>query len=595
MSHFTSSRRRVVAGLAALPLAEGGSPASAQVQRNATIAGSPAAGAAAESMFIQTGRGAVATTVREKLRHSVDVSVFDFMRPDQIADVEAYAGKLDVTAACQAALDAAWSSGRNCFFPAGVYGIATLMVPGSANFRARAFKIYGQGSGEIFARAFTGGTILHGIGDAPVIRYVQDVPNTGGGTLEICGFRFEGNSQGYIVELDALYSMSSFHDNTIYQAGTGGGAHFGLIATVEIYHNYAINKDWNESRRGANRTGIGFNIAPSINCGLAMLRKNTSRGWLTAYNVGNGMASAISCKLEHNECSVTHNGIIIAPATQKAIISSNYFEGGDGGTGIKNEGNYTTISDNLIFPGFGLLIDDSSDATVGTVITGNVLSAGSFPNTHLLEISSTGAGGGPTKIVTGNSFAFSGFGGSIHGVVGILIAGIDPRLEISGNYFMPRGPWTGGEGTTKILDRSTSSRSARGLARGNYGIGIVANGNQEFPALHQGMISLGVPEAELSDGAVSEGVLETGEGSWFELNVRRATRVTRFAPGGQEGRIVKVYVSNANATFVASDNLKLAGSADYAPGPRGAVLTFLLTGSAGGFPIAIECAGRVEF
>ena len=595
MAQFFQSRREILAGVAGLSLSGSAEAAASPEADSASPGTSPANGPSMAPTFVQSGQGAVATTIEEKLRHAADVSVFDFMTRMQIDDVRSYRFGSDVTAACQSALDAAWSSGRNCYFPAGGYRVTTLSIPGNSRFRTRALKIHGQGSGEIFARDFTGGTILYGAADAPVLRYVQDVQNTGGGTLEVCGFRFEGNSSGYVVDLEALYSLSSFHDNAIYQGGNGGGFRCGLMATVEVYHNYAINRDWNRERVGAARTGIGFEITQDINCGLAMLRKNTSRGWHTAYKLGDGTTSPISCKFEHNECSLVYDGIVIAPAAQKTIVCSNYFEGGDGGTGIRNEGNYTTISDNLIFPGFRSLVDDSSDQTVGTVITGNVLSAGDFPETRLVQVCSSGAQGGPTKVVSGNSFAFSGFGGSVPGVVGLSITGIDPRLDISGNYFMPRGVWTGGPGTTKISDQSTSSRGPRGLARGQFGIGIVANGDQEFTALNQGMISLGVPASALDERAASGGALDTGDGSWFELAPERAVRITHFAPGGQEGRLVKVHATNGNATFVAGPGLKLAGSANYTPGANGAVLTFLVSGAHGGLPVAIECAGRVEF
>jgi hypothetical protein len=53
--------------------------------------------------FIQSGTGAVATTVQAKLRESI--SVFDFMTAAQIADVQAGTLLIDVTAAIQSAID----------------------------------------------------------------------------------------------------------------------------------------------------------------------------------------------------------------------------------------------------------------------------------------------------------------------------------------------------------------------------------------------------------------------------------------------------------------------------------------------------------
>lgn len=69
--------------------------------------------------YVPSGTGAVTTTVQSKLRETV--SVFDFMTAAQIADVQAGTLALDVTAACQAALDAY----ETVHFPAGSYRIDT--------------------------------------------------------------------------------------------------------------------------------------------------------------------------------------------------------------------------------------------------------------------------------------------------------------------------------------------------------------------------------------------------------------------------------------------------------------------------------------
>lgn len=77
---------------------------------------------AASVMYTPAGTGAVATTVQAKLRESV--SVFDFMSAAQIADVQAGTALVDVTAAIQAAIDAA----ENVYIPAGTYIVDQINI-----------------------------------------------------------------------------------------------------------------------------------------------------------------------------------------------------------------------------------------------------------------------------------------------------------------------------------------------------------------------------------------------------------------------------------------------------------------------------------
>lgn len=92
-------------------------------------AGLAASGGASLVGFIQSGSGAVATTMQEKDRRRVDV--FDFMTDTQKAAVRTGTSTTDVSAAIQAAIDslpaASGVSGRGGFevlFPPGLYFIA---------------------------------------------------------------------------------------------------------------------------------------------------------------------------------------------------------------------------------------------------------------------------------------------------------------------------------------------------------------------------------------------------------------------------------------------------------------------------------------
>ena len=75
---------------------------------------------------IASGAGAVATTVQTKLRETT--SVFDFMTPTQIANVQAGTTDATLTAAIQAGIDACDAAGRNLYFPSGSYSVDVLTI-----------------------------------------------------------------------------------------------------------------------------------------------------------------------------------------------------------------------------------------------------------------------------------------------------------------------------------------------------------------------------------------------------------------------------------------------------------------------------------
>jgi hypothetical protein len=86
----------------------------------------------ADVAYLPSGTGAVATNVQSKLREFV--SVFDFMTPAQIADVQSGAALLDVTAAVQAAIDFVNISNGTLYFPAGNYRLdGQISFPANVN------------------------------------------------------------------------------------------------------------------------------------------------------------------------------------------------------------------------------------------------------------------------------------------------------------------------------------------------------------------------------------------------------------------------------------------------------------------------------
>lgn len=104
--------------------------------------------------FTQTG-SSVSRTVDSKLKESV--SVFDFMTPAQIADVQARTLLLDVTAPIRAAF---LSGARDIYFPAGSYRVTSApLTPVIEPTPGVATRIHGAGNG-ISSGPFAASTIV---------------------------------------------------------------------------------------------------------------------------------------------------------------------------------------------------------------------------------------------------------------------------------------------------------------------------------------------------------------------------------------------------------------------------------------------------
>lgn len=145
-------------------------------------------------------------------------------------------GRLDHTRALQAALDAAWSTNRDPFVPADLSRVRGLRLLGGQAERNRAFRFYGQRTGDLFARAEGGGTIIKAIHGGSVLSNEQALPSTGYGNQEIAFIRFEGNSDDPIVDLATPYTQSELHYCGIFQAGRGDGLRVAMAATGEIHY-----------------------------------------------------------------------------------------------------------------------------------------------------------------------------------------------------------------------------------------------------------------------------------------------------------------------------------------------------------------------
>jgi len=498
----------------------------------------PGYGSSADILFLQAGTGAVARTVQSKMRDVV--SAFDYMTTAEITAVQSYAYALDMTATLQNAINQAFALQADLFIPAGGYSVTGLYLPGrvsgGTDDRGKAIRVYGQGTGEPYVVSNPKGTVIKSNTNAPVLQDYLDTDPSSNGTVEVDHIRFVGNSSTPVVLLQSFYGESSFHHNVIYQLGTGDGLKLTYAAGVWVYMCFALNRDWNTYSLGASRVGIGFNFPLTYNSGLVAFHKCSARGFLTGFSIGGGAGTEYSPTITESECSVVYNGIILS-GTSTAYLRGNYIEGGDGGIGIKDDGDYTTITNCLIFAGFAKAIDATNTSSKGTLIEGNAIGLGAVANAIGIDVTSSAAFGGYNKNVIGNSLSYTP---GTNGVNGIKISGTDPRVTMLGNSFDPRGNWTG-TSTKKINDASSN---------GSYGIVQAQLGDLEIPVLSRGAITVEQGPTALTQANVSGNILTIPDaGSYFVCNATSACTVQQIAAGVTPGRIVVFKTDTANMTF----------------------------------------------
>lgn len=517
------------------------------------------------------GTGAVATTVQAKLRRFVSVTDFG-----AVGD-----GSTDDTSNIQAAIDFCYENQLSLEFPAGDFVATGLVIPPagftSPDPRGFAFRMYGQGQGQIFAVADPQGTRLISTTNAPILT-VTKFPTPGFGTtgnIYIDHIRFEGTSSTPVVQIDAFYGQSEFRQNGIFQRGTGDGLKVDYIATAKIEENYIINDDWNNFGPVV-RTGCGIRFEQNFDGGLATFKKNTCRGFADGFIVGDGTNDPSAVRMEQNECSVVENGVTINANVSGCVLDNNYFEGVEG-TCVLDNGNFTKVVNNFFYDGFAIGIDGSVTSTYGSLYQGNYIETSGGQPCTLIKVGSAGSFGGPNKTVTANHLLFSTSGGVVPGVIGIEKIGNNPRLNIFGNAFDPRGPWVGGAGTVKILNSTTGE--------GTYGLDFVSSGDYEFPHLAHGAISLGRNVNALTQANVSGSTLILpNDGSLFDVNASIATSVNVVDAGNHIDKIVILTLANTNMTLNKTGQLLLASNFS---GPG--TIT-LLTYYSGATKFAIEIA-----
>lgn len=510
------------------------------------------------------------TKVTNSMIRSAPVNVFDYMTDAQITSVLAYNFGTDVTTPCQNALNAARAANLDCYFPAGGYLVTGLTIPGTTggpDDRDSAIRVYGQGTGEAFVTADTGGTVIKSVTNAPVMQDILGTDPSSNGTVEVDHIRFVGTSNAGVpvVQLQSFYGMSTIHHCVFYQNGAGDGLTLGFSATTHIYQNYCLNSDW-LTPHVVTRTGKGFHYIPSYDGGLVTFSKNTSRGWNIAYRIGGGAGTPYSPTIRDCECSVVTNGIELY-GTRKATIDANYMEGIDGGKAVYIDGNYTTVSNNLVFAGSSVVIDDRVTTNYGTVITGNQISLGDV--TPAIGIGVAGVYG---RAVIGNTITRTA---GTANQTGIYVDVQSGKLTLEGNSFDPRQAWTG-SGSVKVSYTSASDM---------YGVIIGQSANDDFPLLSQGAVSF-FSEA-LTGANVSSNILTVPDGSYFVVTAASPVTVNQLDAGSISNRLITFRTTNANMTF--ADTAYILSSGSFT-GPG--TITFVVERT-GGASYAYEVARTV--
>lgn len=171
--------------------------------------------------YSEGSTGATTRTVASKLRESV--SVFDFMTPAQIADVQAGTLFVDVTAPINAALLAA----DEVYFPEGAY-----YVSNGGTSTDGAIQVLNGTTGKVLRGAGRGNTVLRNFGSGPCISSIGNAifANVSVNIRDMTIQGQIGTTQGILCDYT---SQSVFERIELFQCGADGikierGAHNAL-------------------------------------------------------------------------------------------------------------------------------------------------------------------------------------------------------------------------------------------------------------------------------------------------------------------------------------------------------------------------------
>jgi len=513
-----------------------------------------------------------------KIRNSVvasdlpSISVHDFLTDAEIAATKTYAFTTNVQVGFQNAMNAAYAQRKALYVPNGGYLVTALTVPGLGSDYAT-FQMYGDGLGNPFA-LFQGndsGSIIKSTTSGTMFSWNTELTPSADMQFLIEDIAFWGTSAANVpaVYFEGFFGVSTMRRCAVYQAGLGDGLVIGYGAAMLIDTCYVYNKDLFAPTYPAGattRVGKGIWIKNSYGGGLNTLYKNSSRGWLYGYYLGETGVSATNFKttLVLNEASTVTHGIWLERGCDGCSLEDNYMEGMDNvGTAIYDNGRSTSVTGNFIFPGAAIGIHSAAD-TLGGYYSHNYLACKPSASSTAILIDMTGPTyQGLARTCVNNSITY---GGTVGPAIGIQILGVSPFLDIHGNMFNPNIVWAGA-GSKKIDDQTTGN--------GITGFSESAIGSLRFPKLARGSISIGLDTTVLTQANVDgSNVLTVTDASDFTMTATVATNITSITAPVAPGKLFWIRTTNTNTTFTPSATLKLSGGVAYTPGANGASLCF---------------------
>ena len=349
----------------------------------------------------------------------------------------------------QAAWDYAYYNGMEIKETGGSVRVTSIVFPPTAEIlatRGDIFKVTGIGAGNIFVANPTKVARYVSTGVFPTLR-VQNRNGLINGTpvVNISGIRFEAMNTDSTVDFEYLGTSSNFSEFGIKQWGEGDGLNIDYLLLANIFNGMILNKDAFTTADGlSTRFGAGIRVGAVAGGGIPTLRKITSRGFDTAYLLGEGATGSSNMaglKVEQCESSVVRVGIDIRPSTLAATLDTCYFEGIEG-VHIIDAGTATDVHGGMHY-----VNSEASGVTPVTYIDSSYNTKGNSYHNNYLETNNNG----DTLIkIEGSSGKNCGVNTLLYAsstksdITGVEILGVFPKITgIGTNIFEPRGNWLG--------------------------------------------------------------------------------------------------------------------------------------------------------
>lgn len=533
------------------------------------------AGALAVVAGVATAAETAAGLVPANLSYPVG-HAWRYLNVLQMADVIARSMSIDVGAALNNGVKAAWVNGVSGYIPGGAYSISVpLALPAIAGeTRGNAFILYGDGAGDPFSAAsFTQTTTIVASGSAVALTSGPGGgAGTGTGNMVLKDMRFEANNATKVIDITVL-SDSTFERINVLQSGTGDGIDIGWSIANTFRNLMVMNSG--KTTTGGVKTGVGIYITQAGgDAALTTLEACVSAGYQTGFKIGDGAHPIESTRLVSCAAQTATNGYVISAGCNKTVLDTCYSEN-ISGTVVIDNGNFTSVEKNFYFPGFAIGIDGTGAGIGSTNYHNNVLEMGVAG----IGIKCAGASGASplSTSVKGNSFQAIA---ALAGITGISINGASPQVQLGGNSFYPN-TWVGA-GSALIVDNST------GL--GVIGETQIQDASFQFPVMANAVYQPAWTGVPVTAASVSAGTMTLPAGSVIALNEpTTATSVSAFAT--TKSRIVTFYGNfNGKFTFTSGATVTLARPWNS---PFG-TLTLWLYDAGGGVMNAFEI-GRSEF